>query len=135
MTCLTKGHAMHELGHAIGLWHEHSRWDRDRIIRVIQENINDNAYYNFGKMSEEKWSHVPDVGYDLQSIMHYGVRAFSKNNNPTFEVIVQLPECVLNNIGQRRMLSHKDRLRVNKMYLCQSELMEHSNENRGRCLL
>lgn len=112
---------MHEIGHAIGLWHEHSRWDRDLFIRILKENINDNAYYNFGKLSREKWAHVPDVGYDLQSIMHYDVRAFSKNRNPTIEVIVEVPVCVLQNLGQRRMLSYKDKLKSNRMYMCPSE--------------
>ena len=112
---------MHEIGHAIGLWHEHSRWDRDMFIRIVKENINDNAYYNFGKLSRDKWSHVPDVGYDLQSIMHYDVRAFSKNRNPTIEVIVEVPGCVLQNLGQRRMLSYKDKLRSNRMYMCPSK--------------
>ena len=121
--CMAKGHAMHELGHAIGLWHEHSRWDRNQHIRIIQENINENAYYNFGQMSREKWSHIPDVGYDLQSIMHYEAKAFSKNDIDTIEVVVtmNIPDCAIRNMGQRRMLSRRDKLKTSKMYHCESK--------------
>lgn len=37
--CDTKGVVMHELLHALGFWHEHSRYDRDNYIVVHTDNV------------------------------------------------------------------------------------------------
>lgn len=98
----------HEIGHALGLWHEQSRADRDAYIQILWENINDEYRYNFN----QHLSDGQDFGdYDYQSIMHYTAYAFSKNGQKT---IVPLQENV--EIGQRDHLSKKDIAAVNAMY-------------------
>lgn len=37
--CMDKGTVIHELLHALGFWHEHSRPDRDEHVQVVWDNI------------------------------------------------------------------------------------------------
>ncbi len=57
------GTATHEMGHAIGLLHEHQRSDRDSNI-IITGNLKD-EYENMSIMG------TPYGPYDLSSVMHY----------------------------------------------------------------
>lgn len=104
----TTMNTVHEIGHALGLWHEQSRADRDSFIRIIWENIEDEHRHNF----EQHLTDGKDYGsYDYQSIMHYGPYAFSKNGEKT---IVPLIEGI--QIGQRNQLSEKDIAVITAMY-------------------
>lgn len=75
--CQTMGIATHEIGHAIGLWHEQSRSDRDAHVIVHWENIVEEYRFAFETYGEQGLS-GRDVGaYDYDSIMHYHSTAFS----------------------------------------------------------
>ena len=69
--CFQLGVPVHEIGHALGLWHEHQRPIRDKHIVVDSANIFFWAYNNFMSGSH---THVQDYGvpYDYNSVMHYG---------------------------------------------------------------
>ncbi len=71
----------HELGHSLGLYHEQSRQDRDKHVRILWNNVERWARGNFDRYRETAGR---DVGpYDLDSIMQYSSYAFSKNGAPT----------------------------------------------------
>lgn len=62
---------LHELGHVLGLYHEHSRPDRDNYIIVNDNNIRADKEKEFKKYSEV-YVNTYGVDYDYSSIMHYG---------------------------------------------------------------
>lgn len=105
-TC-TAGSVIHEIGHAVGLFHEHTRTDRDNFINVQLNNVLVGKEFNFDVMDVG----ADDLGeYDYGSIMHYGAAFFSRNGQPTITV----PDGVT--IGQRDALSPIDLESVNDMY-------------------
>ncbi|GFW83250.1 astacin [Trichonephila clavipes] len=74
--CNYVGTIVHELGHALGLFHEHQRSDRDEYINVYLQNVIANQTHNFKKTESSK--ELIFTSYDYSSIMHYGEYAFSK---------------------------------------------------------
>jgi hypothetical protein len=68
----------HELGHCLGLYHEHQRPDRDTFISVTPSNVQG------GTNGQIYLNNFPTIGaahgygrYDFDSVMHYGRCAFS----------------------------------------------------------
>jgi hypothetical protein len=105
--CETMGIAVHEICHALGLWHEQSREDRDTNVRIVWANIEAGREHNFNQHIVDG----DDIGtYDFGSIMHYGRRAFSKNNQDTIVTVGGQA------IGQRNGLSAGDIAAIRAMY-------------------
>jgi Astacin (Peptidase family M12A)/Ricin-type beta-trefoil lectin domain-like len=104
----TAGNTIHEIGHAIGLWHEQSREDRDSFVRINLENVLSDKQHNF----DQHITDGDDIGaYDYGSIMHYDEFAFSSNGRPTIDPIDANAV-----IGQRNNLSAGDLLAVRTLY-------------------
>jgi len=126
--CASLGGALHELGHTLGLWHEHSRPDRDKYIEILPKNLRQpDDLKHFRKISREVFNSVPDVGYDLESIMHYSPYAFVKYSEGLDLHTIRIRENIdlnelkcLNRLpmGQRMQLSYKDKKKLNLLYKC-----------------
>ena len=117
--CDNKGMVIHELCHSLGFWHEQSRPDRRRYVRILWNNIIPEKRINFARHTSTMIDSL-DVGYDLDSIMHYDLKAFSVNGQPTMQV---LNSSYRGKVGQRSGLSVKDARQLNIMYQCPSKFL------------
>ncbi len=54
--CEGRGVIMHELIHALGRWHEQSRWDRNNYVTVNTENIRTGEGRKRGKSGQGFWA-------------------------------------------------------------------------------
>lgn len=76
------GTLLHELGHVAGLFHEHSRPDRNSFVTVNYTNVIKGSEANFNQLTDN----YQVLGlYDYGSVMHYIAFAFSRNGGPVIE--------------------------------------------------
>jgi hypothetical protein len=63
---------VHELGHVLGFFHEHARWDRDRYVTIHYDSIKPGRAGDYDWIPQTNWL-VRTTAYDFRSIMHYRV--------------------------------------------------------------
>ncbi len=113
--CWKKPIIMHEIGHALGLIHEHQRMDRDQYVVIQTENLASGFLWLNEKVNFGNQDSTPFTPYDFLSIMHYPRRAFSKNG---FDTIVAQPgyEQYQDVMGHVVELSEGDALSAARLY-------------------
>lgn len=111
---MTNGIVVHELLHALGLFHMQSSNNRDEFVRINLENVLSGFEHNFLRYDSNTVG-LFSTAYDFDSIMHYNRNAFSRNGRDT---IITLNPVNNNRIGQRNNLSAGDIIRLRNMYNC-----------------
>lgn len=112
---LTKGTCLHELGHNLGLLHEHQRADRDNYVTIKWDNIKDEFKTQFIKLSVLSESYGE---FDFNSIMMYSSTAFTKNPiNPDKNLRYTIDKKDGSNyIYNRKELSEGDKKNIKLIY-------------------
>ena len=112
------GTMIHEIGHALGLLHEHTRSDRDQYVQIHWDRIDPEMHINFEVIDGSLL-----LGeYDYSSIMHYGEYFFSNNGLPTIEPLQNTSAT----LGQRIETSDGDRAAVAELYKSDLSLIASS---------
>jgi hypothetical protein len=130
--CGSWGRIAHEIGHVLGLGHEHSRGNRDNYITVLWSNIDQPK--QFCRVIWDQQA-LANTSYDYDSIMHYApTRSVKRSSDciqakydgkesclaflPDQDKLDQQRRALGSNIkpGQRDHLSDGDVARVNALY-------------------
>jgi hypothetical protein len=108
-TGCSTGNTIHEILHALGMYHEQTRCDRDTFVIINTANITSGYSGNFTK----KCTGATDYSsYAEGSIMHYGPYAFSSNGLPT----IVSKRGLDSQMGQRSGMNSTDRSTINTLY-------------------
>jgi hypothetical protein len=103
------GNTIHELLHALGMFHEHTRCDRDTYVTINTANIQSGYSGNFTKQCTNASDYST---YAEGSIMHYGPTAFSSNGLPT----IVSKRGLDSQMGQRTAMNSTDKTTINTLY-------------------
>uniref|UniRef100_A0A914VIE0 Zinc metalloproteinase n=1 Tax=Plectus sambesii TaxID=2011161 RepID=A0A914VIE0_9BILA len=105
----------HEIGHALGFWHEQMRSDRDSFVRVLMDNVRQEGKGQFDKQTANSIK-TYSIPYEYGSLMHYNGNAFAINENEY--VLVAKNELFQQTMGQRTAPSFFDVYQANRHYKC-----------------
>ncbi len=97
----------HELGHVLGFFHEHERWDRDQFVTIHYENIKPGRAHDYDWIARTNWL-VTTLPYDHQSIMHYRICWASNCESNCVDGIGNSPCSVIEPVDKKydRVIGH-----------------------------
>ncbi|CAL4105095.1 unnamed protein product [Meganyctiphanes norvegica] len=130
MACDTIDVVTHELGHAIGFFHEQSRSDRDAYVKILWENVAPGYESEF--QTEDS---LNDVEYDYTSVMHYWSTEFSGNGKQTMMPWNPYDEILMYAVyGPFGVLTFRDKLLANIEYGCLDKWSSNCEGSELECL-
>ncbi|OQV23521.1 putative Dorsal-ventral patterning tolloid-like protein 1 [Hypsibius exemplaris] len=113
------GEVQHELLHALGLYHEQSRMDRDQHVYIVRENIFRAQDMDYASQFDKYESNTFGLPYDFESIMHYGHNYFSRSAHlPTIVPRRQQQNRSPVRMGNRDKMTDLDSQKISYLYKC-----------------
>lgn len=106
----TTGNTAHEILHALALYHEHTRCDRDDFVTVVWDNIQAGKEHNFTKNCDDASDHGE---YDEGSMMHYPTSGFAIDETQPNLISKRGRDAEM---GQRAALGPTDIATINLLY-------------------
>ena len=143
--CVRFRYIVHEIGHVVGFWHEHTRPDRDDFVTVYTNRVYKRNIINFVKRKSSNVDYQ-GVKYDYGSIMHYPENAFARLRCFGAQCITiavkNFQEYYIQgrpDLGAARELSPGDIQQANRLYSCPGSglrgfLVIEFQESLMRCL-
>uniref|UniRef100_A0A0N5A5S5 Metalloendopeptidase n=1 Tax=Parastrongyloides trichosuri TaxID=131310 RepID=A0A0N5A5S5_PARTI len=107
----------HEVLHALGVGHEQQRSDRNKYVKINDNNIKSGYERNFKKHDNYNWMSF-EIPYDYASIMHYKKNALSKNGKNTLKA--KNIELFNDMMGHESVFSFND-IKLINYYYCRNE--------------
>ena len=107
-----KPQILHELMHTIGFFHEQNRPDRDKYIRILYENIEEEYWTQFDKISI--WAHEePTFPFSFDTIMLYNSTYFRREGTEDYSMVTIQGDPFLH---EYQSLTETDIKRINILY-------------------
>ena len=78
------GTILHEMGHTVGLYHEHTRPDRNTYLSVNYNNVIKGSFFNYDQVHDNGQQATL---FDFASLMEYPAFTYTRNGNPVMETI------------------------------------------------
>ncbi|CAL1299243.1 unnamed protein product, partial [Larinioides sclopetarius] len=113
--CGYQGTITHELGHAVGFYHEQNRSDRDEYLKIYWENIRPGEEDQFFKLLPSQ--NILLTPFDYESVMLYGSMTFSKDKTKNLRTMEGKDGRYLKDVTSK-FLSREDAKRINMLYDC-----------------
>jgi hypothetical protein len=120
--------AAHEMMHALGIFHEQSRPDRDQYISINYNNVDRAMAFNFDKQRHDEV--VLHRKFDFKSIMLYDPYIFSNNGRPT--MVSKVAGQPMLRPHQKPVISEGDVQVIRELYKCNAENTNPIDANRPK---